>query len=175
MCICVYICVHMCMYMYMCAYVCMLVQMYICARVCPCVYIYMHVYMCMCVRVCMFINIYVCVHMCICVYVCTPCVCGGQETTSSCQLCSSMWVLGIQLKPSDVAASAFTTEPSYWSRPLGFWGNLGSPLAALGAQLLFQSPLIHQDTPEPPGSVLALSLPPFWHTCTHSYTFNCCF
>ena len=61
-----YVCVRVCT----CVYVCVRVYVYVCVRVCTCVYVCTRVYVC--VRVCT--CVYVCVRVCMYVYVCT-CVC----------------------------------------------------------------------------------------------------
>lgn len=84
----------------------------------------MYVYVCMCVIymcVCM-CGIYICVCACVdmwCVCVCVLCMymyvclcvwvqrhmCEGQRTTCGSWVFSTMWVLGIKLRPSDLVAS----------------------------------------------------------------------
>jgi len=92
--VCVYVCMRVCVCMYVCVYVCVCVCLYVCVciYVCVSVCMYVCVYVCVCVCVCMYVC--VCVFVCVCVYVCMcvcvyVCICsrtGCRYTYSSCSV-----------------------------------------------------------------------------------------
>lgn len=81
-------------------YVCMCVHV---RYIYVCVYVW-YIYVCACVDmwgVCV-----LCMYMYVCLCVCVQGhMCEGQRTTCGSWVFSTMWVLGIKLRPSDLVAS----------------------------------------------------------------------